>query len=383
MKKKLNRIVRSFQGIGGNNMKKALIIATIYPFINGFEKNNIKILQELGYEVHTIASGNDMTPNLDELNVKKNIINITRNPISIANIKAYFFIKKYINNNEIDLVHCHTPVGGVLGRLCNQKRRKKGKSKTIYTAHGFHFYKGAPLLNWLVYYPVEKWLSRYTDVLITINTEDYNRAKEKFKMKQLEYVPGVGIDLSKFQLKNFDRKTYRKELGVKSDDFAILSVGELNKNKNHEIVLRSIAKINNPKIKYMIAGQGDLDGYLIELANHLGIGDKVNLLGFRKDIPELLNSSDLYILPSLREGLNVSLLEAMASGLPCIGSKIRGNADLKDVCLFKVNDEEDLVSKINSVYQGRKGISNNSELEKFSNEAINHQLSRIYMKLMY
>ncbi|WP_050636070.1 glycosyltransferase family 4 protein [Candidatus Stoquefichus sp. SB1] len=371
-------------------MKKMLMIASVPSMIGQFNMNNIQILINLGFEVEvacdwsdrsvwTDEKVNDLKEKLSSLNVICHQIDYSRSPFNIGcHIKSYRQTLKLLRENNYEFVHCHTPIASAVTRLAC----KKTNTKCIYTAHGFHFYKGAPIKNWIIFYPIEKWLSRYTDVLITINMEDYNRAKEKFKMKQLEYVPGVGIDLSKFQIKNFNRDEYRSRLGLKSDDFVILSVGELNKNKNHEIVIKAIAKLGYSNIKYLIAGQGDLDRYLIELANHLGIGDKVNLLGFRKDIPELLNSSDLYILPSLREGLNVSLLEAMASGLPCIGSKIRGNVDLKDVDLFKVKDEENLVSKINSVYQGRERISNNSELKKFSNKAINHQLSKIYEKLV-
>ncbi|WP_050638285.1 glycosyltransferase family 4 protein [Candidatus Stoquefichus sp. SB1] len=371
-------------------MKKMLMIASVPSMIGQFNMNNIQILMNLGFEVEvacdwgdrsvwTDEKVNDLKEKLNALDVIYHQIDYSRSPFSIGcHIKSYKQTLKLLRENSYEFVHCHTPIASVIARLAC----KKTNTKSIYTAHGFHFYKGAPIKNWVIFYPIEKWLSKYTDVLITINKEDYNRAKEKFKMKQLEYVPGVGIDISKFQIKNFNRDEYRSRLGLKSDDFVILSVGELNKNKNHEIVINAIAKLGYSNIKYLIAGQGDLDRYLIELANHLGIGDKVNILGFRKDIPELLNSSDLYILPSLREGLNVSLLEAMASGLPCIGSKIRGNVDLKNLYLFKVNDEEDLVSKINSVYQRRKRISNNSELEKFSDKTINNQLSRIYEKLI-
>ena len=371
-------------------MKKMLMIASVPSMIGQFNMNNIQILINLGFEVEvacdwgdrsvwTDEKVNDLKEKLNALDVIYHQIDYSRSPFSIGcHIKSYKQTLKLLRESSYEFVHCHTPIASAIARLAC----KKTNTKCIYTAHGFHFYKGAPIKNWIIFYPIEKWLSKYTDILITINKEDYNRAKEKFKMKQLEYVPGVGIDISKFQIKNFNRDEYRSRLGLKSDDFVILSVGELNKNKNHEIVINAIAKLGYSNIKYLIAGQGDLDRYLIELANHLGIGDKVNILGFRKDIPELLNSSDLYILPSLREGLNVSLLEAMASGLPCIGSKIRGNVDLKDVYLFKVNNEEDLVSKINSVYQGRKRISNNSELEKFSDKTINNQLSRIYEKLV-
>lgn len=352
-------------------MKRALIIATIYPFIDGFEKNDIKILQDLGYEIHTIASGNDVTPNLDELGVKKNIINITRNPLSIANIKAYFFIKRYIKDNNIDLVHCHTPVGGVLGRLCNRKRRARGKSKTIYTAHGFHFYKGAPFINWLIYYPVEKWLSRYTDILITINMEDYARAKEKFNMKRLEYIPGVGVDINYIKNIKINKNDLRKNLSIPEENKIIISVGELSKRKNHHIVIKALKNIEN--VTYLICGQGILYDYLNEVAKENNVD--LRLLGFRKDRLELMKMSDVFVFPSLQEGLPVALMEAMACEIPCIASKIRGNVDLLDQynfnCFFVSENElrDVIIKKINNCdkvkYQKLNEISEENIEKKY------------------
>lgn len=198
----------------------------------------------------------------------------------------------------------------------------------FYTAHGFHFFNGAPILNWLAYYPVEKWLARYTDTLITINKEDYERAKSNFKAKRVEYIPGVGIDVEKFNTMEIDRVLKHSQLGVPEDVFVVLSVGELNKNKNHEVIIRSIAKIDNPDIHYVICGEGQLDEYLRNLSKELGIEKQVHLLGFRKDIPEICKTSDAFAFPSFREGLSVSLMEAMVNGLPVVCSNIRGNSDL-------------------------------------------------------
>lgn len=337
-------------------MKKVIMIATIYGFIKSFEVNNIKILQDLGYEVHTFANetntstgSKENVEELENLNIHTHFVPFHRNPFHIDNYRAYKDILDFITKNkDISFIDCHTPVGGVVGRLV----AKKSKIKCLYTAHGFHFYKGAPLLNWLIYYPIEKWLSKYTDVLITINREDYNRAKTKFKMKKVEYVPGVGVDVNKFQLENFDRNSYRKSLGLKDSDFAILSVGELNKNKNHEVVIRSVAKLNNNHIHYFIAGVGVLKPYLLNLSEELGLLKQVHLLGFREDIIELDNSVDLYILPSIREGLNVSLMEAIAAGLPCIASNIRGNIDLlegNESYLFNLEVIDDLKNKIHKM----------------------------------
>ena len=204
--------------------------------------------------------------------------------------------------------------------------RKKG-TKVFYTAHGFHFYKGAPKLNWLIYYPIEKICSYFTDVLITINKEDFALAQKKMKAKKVEYVPGVGIEVEKFANPGVTREQKREELGIPQDAKLLISVGELNRNKNHETVIKAIKDLD---VYYLIAGRGDLQNHLQNLIDELNLSDRVKLLGYRTDVAELYAASDVFVFPSFREGLPVSMMEAMASGLPCIASKIRGNVDLID-----------------------------------------------------
>ncbi len=318
--------------------EKFLMTATVPSMIGQFNMNNIKLLLDLGYEVHVACNFKDRSvwtekrvrefeQQLSNLHVKKIQVEYARTPYDVPKlIKSYLELKKLIQKEKYAGLHCHTPVAGMIARLAAKKAGKG--TKVIYTAHGFHFYKGAPLLNWILYYPVEKWLSRYTDILITINKEDYKRAKEKFHAKRIEYVPGVGIDVEKIQAVQVDREAKRRELGIGKDDFLFLSVGELNKNKNHEVVIRALAELKNPKIKYAICGKGPLKEYLEELAVKLGVRNQLFLLGFRTDVIEICKSADVFVFPSKREGLSVALMEAMACGLPCVVSKIRGNVDL-------------------------------------------------------
>lgn len=317
---------------------KVLILASVASMIDQFNMSNIKILLSLGYEVHVACNfekGSTCTDEkikqlkvkLRELDVKYFQIDFTRSVFNLfQDIKSYKQVKNLMKENNYRFIHCHSPIGGVVGRLSCRATN----TKCIYTAHGFHFYKGAPLKNWIVFYPIEKWLSKYTDVLITINKEDYRRAKDNFKMRKLEYIPGIGIDENRFQLKYFDRNNYRRKLGLKESDFVIISIGELNKNKNHEIIIKVIATLKNKNIKYLIAGRGKLESYLIELSKKLNIDKQIYLLGFRNDIPELIKSSDLFIFPSKREGLPVSVMEAIMSDTLCAVSNIRGNIDLID-----------------------------------------------------
>lgn len=370
-------------------MKKVLVVATVVklhimvfhiPYLEWFKKN--------GYEVH-VAARNDYD-NKEECNIpfcdKFYDLPFERAPFGKNNFFVYKELKDIINKNDYDLIHCHTPVGGALGRLAASRARKKG-TKILYTAHGFHFYKGAPTFSWLLYYPVEKLLSRYTDTLITINKEDYERAKSRFMAKKVEYIPGVGIELNRFNTMDIDRDSKRNELGLPKDIFVVLSVGELNKNKNHEVVIRAIAKIDNSGIHYLVCGQGQLDEHLRNLSKELGIENQVHLLGFRKDIPEICKISDLFAFASYREGLSVALMEAMANGLPVVCSNIRGNSDLiesgKGGYLVEPGDVEGFAKYIKGLIEDSRlrsefGDFNHKKIENYSIENVLKEMEEIY-----
>lgn len=372
-------------------MKKVLMLASVASMIDQFNMVNIDILQKQGYEVHVAANfkyGNtcsqqrieEFKKELSELGITYYHIDFARNITKIfTNIKAYKQIKNLMATNKYEFVHCHSPIGGACGRLAAHWT----KTKVIYTAHGFHFYKGAPLINWLLYYPVEQFLARYTDVLITINKEDYQRA-QKFKAGKVVYVPGIGVDIKRFRDVLVDRDKKRNELGVSNEAFVILSVGEINKNKNHEVIIRAIAKLNKPYICYIICGQGDREIYLKKLAISLGVANKVKFFGFRNDIAEIYKIADVFVFPSFREGLPVSVMEAMASGLPIICSNIRGNTDLieegKGGYLIKPNDINGFIKSISLLIQNatlRETIGN------YNHEAIrNYDLKKVTLKIM-
>lgn len=364
-------------------MKKVLFGATVKQHIMAFHIPFLKMLQEMGYET-AVAARNDYD-NKNECNIpycdEYFDIPFKRSPFLFANIKAYHQLKKIINNNHYDIIHCHTPVGGVLARLAAMG----SGAKVVYTAHGFHFYKGAPLLNWFVYFPVE-WLCAWmTDVLVTINQEDYALAQKYMHAKQVFYIPGVGIDLDKFNVNVLDeqqRIQKRQALGLTAEDKMLLSVGELNKNKNHEIVIRALAKIKNPAIKYYIAGEGSLKDYLLHLAKDLGVENQVKLLGYRTDILDLLAVTDLFVFPSHREGLSVSLMEAIACQVPVVCSKIRGNMDLVvNRALFNQNDVEDVKNKISNFLSNDYSAeveSNFANLQKYSLDNVLQEMRKVY-----
>lgn len=378
---------------------KFLMTATVPSMIGQFNMENIKILLDMGYEVHVACNFKDRSVWTDkrteefekqllELGVKKIQIDYARSPYSILKlIKSYFELKNIIKIEKYVCLHCHTPVASMISRLA----AKKTDTKVIYTAHGFHFYKGAPLINWILYYPIEKLLSYYTDVLITINKEDYQRAKKFFHAKKTKYIPGVGIDIEKIQSIQVDRNAKRKELGINEKDFFLLSVGELNRNKNHEIVIRALSKLRNTNVKYAVCGQGELEKYLENVAVKLGVKDQLFLLGFRTDIIEIYKSADLFLFPSKREGLSVALMEAMACGLPCIVSKIRGNTDLiedkKGGYIWKdVKNEMELVNCCNKLIQNRTkwenmGKENREKVALFDKKIVRNKMKKIYEKM--
>lgn len=369
-------------------MKKVLIVASVGVFL-GFERSDIQLLQSLGYDIDCGANFHEYSGSIDDLDVHKIHIPFERNPLDKRNLTAYRKLKKVIKYGDYSFIHCHTPVGGVLARIASKKLRKQGKLKVVYTAHGFHFFKGAPLKNWILFYPIEKWLSRYTDVLITINKEDYQRAKKKFHMKCIEYVPGVGINIQKFKLKDFDREAYRKTLGLSNEDRMLLSVGELNENKNHQIVIKALGESKRNDIHYFIAGEGNQKDILMELAKQNNVEHNVHLLGHRKDIGELLHCADVFIHPSIREGLPVALMEAMACGVSCIVSNIRGNTDLiedgKGGLLFEAHDSKKLAQCISSLLNDTNKITsfsayNKNKITAFSEDHVNKIMNKIYEK---
>lgn len=392
-----------------------------------FELNDIKILLSLGYEVHVATNfhgyeDRHMDGKLEQLGVQKSHqheIHFARSPVNTDNLKAYKELKKVIFQQRFSLIHCHTPVGGVLARLAAKRyneavslhntRVEKGKSETngrapdrveqvkvIYTAHGFHFYKGAPLKNWLLYYLVESLLSHYTDVLITINKEDYGRAKKKLHAKKTVYVPGVGVDIAKFAPRQSGRDKIRAELGLEDTDIMLLSVGELNANKNHASVIKALAGMRAEPgtdlqmdanteshantITYVIVGEGDKKAELKAQAVNTGVD--LRLPGYRNDVSDFYDAADAYILPSIREGLNVSLMEAMASGLPAACGKIRGNTDLvnEEECLFEPTDTTQIKKAVAYVLDNREKlrIQNLEKIRAFDLTTVEELVSGIY-----
>lgn len=372
-------------------MKKVLFVATVVKtHIMEFHIPYLKMFKEMGWETAVAARNDYENPADCVIPYCDTYYNVPfeRNPLKPGNLKAYKELKHIIDEGEYDIIHCHTPVGAMLTRLAAKQARKQG-TKVFYTAHGFHFYKGAPVINWILYYPVEKWLSRYTDVLITINKEDYERAKT-FKAGKVCYVPGVGIDLKKFNAGYVNKEQKRKEIGVSADDFVLLSVGELIPRKNHEVVIRALSvlkqldKLNH--IEYVICGRGAYEADLRKLAEELDVADHVYFLGYRNDISEICNCADLFVFMSHQEGLPVALMEAMACGLPAVCSNIRGNTDLIEdgvTGLLANNTPEEVAESISEMksdtaLRNRVASAALQKIKQFDLSSVEDEMSKIY-----
>ena len=366
--------------------KKVLFVATVVKtHIMQFHIPYLKMFKEMGFETVVAARNDYENPEDCRIPYCDHFVDIPfqREPLRYENLQCYKKLKAIMDEGEFSIIHCHTPVGGVVGRLAARKARKKG-TRVIYTAHGFHFYKGAPIKNWLLFYPIEKLCSRLTDVLITINKEDHVLAQKKMKAKCVKYVPGVGVDLEKFSKSTFDTAAKRRELGIPENATVLLSVGELNNNKNHETVIRAIADMD---VYYLIAGKGDLRQNLQNMIDTLGVHNRVKLLGYRCDVEELYKAADIFAFPSFREGLPVALMEAMACGLPCVASKIRGNTDLLENTeggfLCDPQDVSEFAEKINLLatnveLREKMGRTNLMTIQKFSNETVIKEMQNIY-----
>lgn len=371
------------------NNKKILVIATTDNMIWQFLIPHIKHLQSRGNTVECVCKKTGFW--FEDIKTQTGAevfnINFKRSPISIKNLKGYFQLKKLHKQRKYEVVYCQQPVGALMGRLLG----KKFKLPVIYTAHGFHFFKGCPLVNKLVYKPVENWLSKYTNTLITINEEDFENAK-KMKAKQVYKINGIGVDENKFVKESFDKASFKKSLGLEENDKVVLTISELNKNKNYITMLNTIANLvkNDNSIKFVSCGRGEWQQKITDYAKFLGIQNNCIFLGFRKDISKIIQVSDVFLHASYREGLTLSVMESMAFGLPCVVSNVRGNRDLiKDnvngfVC--EPTDDKAFAEKIEILFNDKdlyQKISkqNLKDVKKYMIDKVIEELDDIYNQI--
>ena len=335
--------------------KKVLFVATVAKkHICQFHLPYMKWLREHGYEVHVCAKNDfesDEAVDIPDCD-KFYDIPFCRSPFSSKNITAYKILKEIIDRNKYAMIHCHTPVGAAAARIAARKTRKKNGTVVLYTTHGFHFYKGAPKSS-RIYYRAEKSLIRYTDGIITINREDHENAEKFCKNNSCKafYIHGMGVDTKRIADTYVDKDKLKESLGIKKDAFTLLSVSEINQNKNVTTALKAFSKIKDrSNVYYLICGTGGLLEECKALAEQLGISDRVIFAGYRYDIFKIVHIADVFLFPSLREGLGVAAIEAMSAGVPVIGSDIRGvreyAVNMKNSILLEPNDVDGFAKAI-------------------------------------
>lgn len=336
--------------------KRILITSTDLMMIQ-FLVPHVQNLAEHGYEVEIACSEvggrmNEVREKLKDYTRAIHTVRLVRSPASLTNLKGYQDMKQVINTGKYDIIWTNEPVMGVVTRLAARAARKSG-TKVLYMVHGFHFYKGAPLVNWMVYYPVERMMASKADAIVTVNREDYQRAK-KLNAKRVEYVHGIGINTERLTLGE-KKSNIRQELQLSEEDFIVLSVGELNANKNQQVIIKAISEINDKRIHYLLCGKGDQLKHLQDLAKELKVENNVHFLGYRRDVVDICSQADVFVMPSHREGLPISSLEAMYCGLPLVTSNIRGLVDVMEEgvsgYLCRPDDAEALAKAIQKIKQ--------------------------------
>lgn len=370
---------------------RILYIVNLGSFMNFFKYLIPKMISE-GNQIDVIC--NNSVSKIDDLFIKSGCnvydVEFNRQPLKSENFKAIKIIREIIKKGNYDIVHCHSGIQGVIGRIAAKKFKKNGL-KIVYTPHGLNFNKGGSIYNWITYYPIERYFSRCTDLIVTMNKEEYSICKS-FKKPKTIFCHGVGIDLDRFENNQFREDILKDELGIKRGDIALFSIGELTARKNHIEVIEALKIINNPNIKYYIAGKGILYDKLSNKIKEYNLENNVFLLGFRKDTQNLLKCMDVFVFPSLLEGLPVSVMEAMASGLPCIVSNISGNVDLIEDRLggyvYKTKNVKSLVEKIklfieNELYIRKSfSIYNKEKIKIYSDDNVYNEMLSAYKEIL-
>lgn len=376
-------------------MKKVLITTALAGFIRSFLKNDIEILKKMGYEVHCAANKNHEGANdIDRFFMENNIIfhqiDFSSNkPISKQTIIAYKQLKEVKMKYNFDIVHCHTPISGAITRVLFNNFRKKG-TKVIYTTHGFYFHNGSSKKTWLIYKNIEDIMSRMSDMIITINREDFENAK-RMHCNIVKHINGVGVDTTRFINCKIERNKYRESIGINKENLMILAIGELSIRKNHQVIIKALGKLNIKNAVFVICGNAMTEEATTEELKKLADENNVKLLllGLRSDIPEIIKCADIGVISSTREGLGLAGIEMLASGTPLVASNVHGIMDYMEdgktgyVCNpYDSNEFATAISKL-AAKQKREKMKHKciNSAKRFDKSISYKQMTEIYKEI--
>lgn len=373
-------------------MAKILFVANIHAHFNAFHLPYIEWLIDCGHEVHVAAGGPSTKVNFAQ---KQFYIPVQRTAFSFKNLKAIKELKKILEGEKYDYIHCHTPIASVVARLAARRLVTESKLKILYTAHGLHFYKGAPILRWLIYYPIEKFLSRYTEALITINQEDFELVHNRnFSNRFTFKIPGIGFKKETLMQTNSSiRLKLRQQYGYDDGDFILIYLARFSKDKNHEFVIKNASSLKKiiPRIKIVFAGDGPQLNSMKKIAKKLGVSDCISFLGFRNDVKQLIALSNIGVSSSKREGFGINIAEEMYAGLPVVAAINRGHKEMiisgYNGFLFDLKKPEEFISYIVELYSSpelQERISNAAmqSIEAYSVDNAKKQMIDIYKQLI-
>lgn len=368
--------------------KKVLLVANVVKeHVLKFHVPTIRYLKEQGWTVDVAASGEETVPYCD----RQIRGEWKRSPFTLDTLRGVRQLRRIIEAEHYDIIYCHTPVGALVARLAAQKARSGG-TKVVYFAHGFHFFTGAPLINWLLFYPVEKILAHRTDLLITLNDEDYARAKKCFPKKlPVMQVPGIGVEFSRLDVDDPAqcRAQLRSEWGISDDALVLVYVAELIANKNQKMLLEMLQRVKekHPDAVLLLVGPDHADGHYQRLAQQMGLADSVIFTGWRKDVGACLRAADIAVASSLREGFALNIVEAMHCGLPVVATDNRGHVpilrDGENGFLVHVGESEKMAQRVLEIRekaQLREKLTH-VDVSRYSARAVAEQIYEILKRI--
>ena len=371
-------------------MKKLLLTCTDLMAIQ-FLVPHIRYLSQNGFSVELACSDvggrlGDLHKALDGI-APIHTVRLVRSPFSLGNRKGYGDLKKIIDGEHWDIIWTNEPVMGVMTRLAARSVRIHG-TKVVYMVHGFHFYKGAPKKNWLIWYPVEKLMCRYTDKLITINEEDYQLARSKFPVETC-HIHGVGVSVSRYYLHSVkEEEALRKEESLSAQDFVVLCTGELNANKDQRTLIDAaiLCRGRIPELKVLLAGNGPMESALRDQIAENHAENFIRLLGYRTDLERVVPAADVIVSCSHREGLGLNLIEGMLCGKPIIAVENRGHRELIENgvtgYMVPIGDScalaERLVRLHNDGNRKELGQAGYKKVQLYTDVSVQQELAHIY-----